>query len=189
MAPAQDESAPGPATGEGDAAIPDVPPPTAPVIPIDELPQPDENVLPTGLDPAGFSTTVPDEGIDWIAVAIVFGVLVLLLVSPAIVRKWRRAHPPADPARQMTMLWRRALGAVEATGCRVDPALTPLEQARAVSPRLPVAARPLKSLAEAATAATYATDEEVVTSATARPSASPDRAAGAARSSASPPTR
>jgi transglutaminase-like putative cysteine protease len=163
VAAAQDESAPGPATGDGgDAtATPDVPPPTAPVIPLDQIPQADENVQPTGLDPAGFSTTVPDHGINWIAVAIVFGVLGLALISPAVVRKWRRAHPPADPARQMTSLWSRALGAVEATGCRVDPTLTPLEQARAISPRLPVAARPLKSLAEVATAATYATDEEV----------------------------
>ena len=150
-----------PGDGGDAAAIPDVPPPTAPVIPLDQIPQANENVTPTGLDPSGFSTTVPDRGINWIAVAIVFGVLILLLLLPAVVRKWRRAHPPADPARQMTTLWRRALGAVEATGCRVDPTLTPLEQARAVSPRLPVAARPLKSLAEAATAATYATDEEV----------------------------
>ncbi len=163
VAAAQDESAPGPATGDGAdaAAIPDAPPPVAPTIPLDQIPQPDQNVAPTGLDPSGFSTTVPDSGVNWIAVAIVFGVLIVLLLAPAVVRKWRRAHPPADPARQMTTLWWRALGAVEATGCRVDPTLTPLEQARAVSPRLPVAARPLKSLAEAATAATYATDEEV----------------------------
>ena len=163
VAAAQDESAAGPDTGDGGdaAAIPDVPPPTAPVIPLDQIPQANENLTPTGLDPSGFTTTVPDRGINWIAVAIVFGVLILLLLLPAVVRKWRRAHPSADPARQMTTLWWRALGAVEATGCRVDPTLTPLEQARAVSPRLPVAARPLKALAEAATAATYATDEEV----------------------------
>src|SRR4051812_37287877 len=80
---------------------------------------------------------------------------------PAVVRRWRRAHPPADVSRQMSTLWRRALGAVEATGCRIDSSLTPLEQARAVSPRLPVAARPLRSLAEVATAATYGTAEEV----------------------------
>jgi transglutaminase-like putative cysteine protease len=163
VAPAQDDSAPGVDTSEGGdaAAVPDVPPPTAPVIPLDQIPQADTSTGQTGLDPSGFSTTVPDRGINWIAVAIVFGVLILLLLLPAVVRKWRRAHPPADPARQMTTLWWRALGAVEATGCRVDPTLTPLEQARAVSPRLPVAARPLKSLAEAATAATYATDDEV----------------------------
>ena len=62
---------------------------------------------------------------------------------------------------QIAVLWRRALGAVEATGCRIDPTLTPIEQARAISPRLPVAARPLKSLAEVATAATYATADEI----------------------------
>ena len=46
-------------------------------------------------------------------------------------------------------------------GFRLDPTLTPLEQARAAAPRLPVAARPLKSLAEVATAATYAPPDEV----------------------------
>ena len=102
VAPAQDESAPGTPTGDGGeaAAAPDVPPPTAPVIPLDQLPQLDENVQPTGLDPAAFSTTVPDHGVNWIAVAITFGVLGLLLLLPAVVRKWRRAHPPPTrPAR------------------------------------------------------------------------------------------
>ena len=76
-------------------------------------------------------------------------------------RRWRRRHPSADVARQIGDLWKRALGAVAATGYRVDPALTPLEQAQAVAPRLPVAARPLKSLAAVATAATFAPPDEV----------------------------
>ena len=66
---------------------------------------------------------------------------------PAMVRWWRRRHPHADVARQMVDLWQRALGAVAATGFHPDPSLTPLEQARAAAPRLPVAARPLRSLA------------------------------------------
>jgi transglutaminase-like putative cysteine protease len=163
IAPAQDESAPGPATdGNGAGAGGDVPPVTLPAIPLEQLPQPDANQLQKdGLDAAGFTTHVPDTGANWLAIGIVLLLIVLALLMPAIVRKWRRAHPPADVPRQMATLWRRALGAIEATGCRIDPSLTPLEQARAVSPRLPVASRPLKSLAEAATAATYATPEVV----------------------------
>ena len=100
------------------------------------------------------------------------------------------APPPrADVARQISDLWNRALGAVEATGLRVDPALTPLEQARAVAPRLPVAARPLKSLAAVATAATFAPPDEVAELVAPQTPASRARAGGAARSSASPPTR
>ena len=57
-----------------------------------------------------------------------------LLALPELVRRWRRRHPSADVARQIGDLWERALGAVEATGFRVDPTLTPLEQARAVGP-------------------------------------------------------
>ena len=80
---------------------------------------------------------------------------------PAVVRWWRRRHPNADVARQMVDLWQRALGAVAATGFHADPSLTPLEQARAAAPRLPVAARPLRSLAAVATAAAYAPPGEV----------------------------
>jgi transglutaminase-like putative cysteine protease len=163
VAPAQDETAPGPGTdsAEGDGgALPPIPavtitPQTNPIT------DPDINPVQRGLDPAAFTATVPDPGPNWITIAIVFGIIGLAVGLPAIVRRWRRAHPSTDVSRQMSTLWRRALGAVEATGCRLDPSLTPLEQARAISPRLPVAARPLKSLAEVATAATYGTEEEV----------------------------
>ena len=53
-----------------------------------------------------------------------------LLALPELVRRWRRRHPSADVARQIGDLWERALGAIEATGFRVDPTLTPLEQAQ-----------------------------------------------------------
>jgi hypothetical protein len=61
----------------------------------------------------------------------------------------------------MADLWQRALGAVVATGFHADPSLTPLEQARAAAPRLPVAARPLRSLAVVATAAAYAPADQL----------------------------
>ena len=47
--------------------------------------------------------------------------LVALVVLPELVRRWRRHHPSADVAKQMGGLWRRALGALEATGCASIP--------------------------------------------------------------------
>ena len=103
----------------------------------------------------------PHPGRVWGLMGVLVALLAGGLALPAIVRRWRRHHPSADIARQVSDLWRRALGALEATGFRVDPSLTPNEQARAAAPRLPVAARPLKELAAVATAATYAPPDEV----------------------------
>jgi transglutaminase-like putative cysteine protease len=160
LLPAQDESAPGPATPGDAAAAPATsqPPVANPAQPIPDL----ESQIDPGsrADPLG-RTIVHPPGPPWGSISII-GLLVLGAVAlPEIVRRWRRHHPPADVARHIGDLWRRALGALEATGFRVDPSLTPNEQARAAAPRLPVAARPLKSLAAVATAATYATPDEV----------------------------
>src|SRR5262249_32756792 len=136
VAAAQDDTAPGPGTDDGadaGAALPPIPPVTlAPQQ--NPITDPDVGQVPQGLDASGFTTDVPDQGIQWIAVLVVVALLALGVLAPAIVRRWRRAHPPSDVSKQMSNLWRRALGAVEATGCRIDPTLTPLEQARAVSP-------------------------------------------------------
>jgi hypothetical protein len=107
------------------------------------------------------SGTVPNRGPPWSALLTVAGVLGAAAATPAIVRWWRRRRPTADVAGQMIQLWQRALGAVAATGFHADPSLTPLEQARAAAPRLPVAARPLRSLASVATAAAFARPGEV----------------------------
>ncbi len=160
VAAAQDETAPGPGTGDGTGELP---PLTLPPDFIPGDPLLDPSLLPAPSAPTGpvYSTRVGDRPVNWLAFALAALLIALVLAAPAIVRRWRRAHPSADVPRQIAALWRRALGAVEATGYRVDPTLTPLEQARAVSPRLPVAARPLRSLAEVATAATYATPDEI----------------------------
>ena len=162
LAPAQDETAPGPATEENGGGAGDTPPATLPpeLIPGDPLLDPSLLPAPGPTGPV-YSTKVLDRPVNWSAFGIALLVIVLAVAAPSIVRRWRRAHPSADATRQIAALWRRALGAVEATGCTIDPSLTPLEQARSISPRLPVAARPLKSLAEVATAATYATPDEI----------------------------
>ena len=89
-------------------------------------------------------------------------VVAIVLGAPALGRRLRRSHVPSDPASRIAELWARARRAVETTtGRRLDPTLTPLEQAREVSPTLPVAAEPLRALAEVATAATYAPPGEL----------------------------
>ena len=131
VAPAQDETAPGPGTdtAEGNGALP-VPPLVTITPPTNPITDPDVTGPEKGLDAGAFTAIVHDSGANWAAIGIAFGLVALGLGMPAIVRWWRRTHPSPDVSRQMTTLWRRALGAVEATGCRVDPSLTPLEQAQ-----------------------------------------------------------
>jgi transglutaminase-like putative cysteine protease len=165
VAPAQDDTVPPPGTGEGagdgGGAPQEVPVTVAPTVP----PSDDPELTPTpGQTPASVvdaTGVVADPSPPWTTLAVIFGVLAIGLALPGIVRWWRRRHPHADVGRQMADLWQRALGAVAATGFHADPTLTPLEQARAAAPRLPVAARPLRSLAVIATAAAYAPPGEL----------------------------
>jgi transglutaminase-like putative cysteine protease len=162
--PDQDDAVPPPAEpGEGDGGAPtvsEVPVSVSPTVPQSDLPLlPAEGQTPGAqLSAEG---TVPDSGPPWSALFTITGVLGAAAAAPAVVRWWRRRRPSADVAGQMIELWRRALGAVAATGFHPDPSLTPLEQARAAAPRLPVAARPLRSLASVATAAAFAPPGEV----------------------------
>ena len=161
VAAAQDETPRGAGNGEG-TGVGEAPPITTPIEGAPADPVIDPQLVPgEGVTTTKYSTEVPDRPPNWTAIGVVVALLALAALAPAIVRRWRRAHPSADVARQVATLWRRAMGAVVATGYRLDESLTPLEQARAVSPRLPVAARPLKSLAEIATTATYATSDEI----------------------------
>ncbi len=101
-------------------------------------------------------------GPPWGWIAAVVAVVAAGVAAPALARRLRRGHAAGDPAGRIAELWARARRAVEsATGTTFNPALTPLEQARAASPRLPVAAQPLRALAEVATAATYAPPGEL----------------------------
>jgi transglutaminase-like putative cysteine protease len=164
VAPAQDETTPAPVEpGEGDGGAPtvsEVPPTVVPTIPPSEVP-PEQIGDQTPEAQLAESGTVPNHGPPWSALLTVAGVLGAVAAAPALVRWWRRRRPSADVAGQMIQLWQRALGAVAATGFHADPSLTPLEQARAAAPRLPVAARPLRSLAAVATAAAFAPPGEV----------------------------
>ena len=189
----QDESVPppvAPGDGNGDsgtgAPVPDTVTPTVPPSdrPVD--PTAAEVAPPSVIDAPG---RVSHTGPPWLPLLIIAGVLGAALALPAVARWWRRRHPNADLAGQMVDLWQRALGAVAATGYHPNPTLTPLEQARAAAPRLPVAARPLRSLAAVATAATTRPPAKSSRSSGPATRANPARTVGAARWSAWPPTR
>lgn len=160
VAAAQDESVPTPGEGTDDAIV--APPPTAAptpaTVPPSEIPEAQRQAA-SGLTPISATLSTRPVGL-----VVVLGLLlagVVAVVTPEAVRRWRRRHPDPDPAVQLHHLWTRAMSAIEATGLRADPSLTPIEQARAASPRLPVAARPLKSLAEVTTQAVFSPATDV----------------------------
>jgi hypothetical protein len=156
----QDDAIPAATPGEGAEA------PAAPATTVSEevpspLPDPEDDVPAPAAPAPTVSRRFDGPGTRWGVVGLVLLIPAALLTLPALVRHWRRRRPAGDLARQVNDLWERALGAVAATGFHVDPTRTPLEQARAASPRLPVAARPLTSLAAVATTATYAPADEL----------------------------
>ena len=95
------------------------------------------------------SGTAADDGLalPWrwmLALAGVAGVLSL----PALARRWnRRATRSLEPAQRVTAAWFRAQHAAEQAGVAGSPAWTPREWAAATAAQLPVAARPMSSLA------------------------------------------
>lgn len=160
LAADQDDAAPLPDTG-GATPGPEVLPPVSIPGLGDDIPLEDPALTPNTPTGPTFTGDVPNRPTDWTTVLIVLAVLAAAGALPEVVRRWRRARMSDDMSREIGALWTRALGAVEAAGCRIHHSLTPLEQARAVAPRLPVAARPLKELAEVTTAATYAPPDDV----------------------------
>ncbi|MGH9270957.1 MAG: transglutaminaseTgpA domain-containing protein, partial [Ilumatobacteraceae bacterium] len=160
VAPAQDESVPQP--GEG-AAEEEVAPPPITAAPPATVPPSDIVVPEPVFEPVmpPINATVPSAPVALYVLIAAAVVALVVIGTPEAVRRWRRRHPDPDPSVQLHHLWSRAIGAVEATGYRPNPSLTPIEQARAASPRLPVAARPLKSLAELTTQAVFSTATDV----------------------------
>ncbi|WP_420450464.1 transglutaminaseTgpA domain-containing protein [Ilumatobacter sp.] len=117
------------------------------------VPGPLEPVLPPG------TSTEPVDGgvsIPWRAL-LALAALALAVASPALVRRARRRAISA-PAEQLAALWDRATGAIGEKGLGPTRALTPVETASATSRVFPIAARPMTSLAEVVTEASYAPD-------------------------------
>ena len=163
--PAQDTSGPSPAGGEGTGdPLPTTPStvvappttvvdgtPTTTLAPVtgDAVPE-----LPTGggtfggeLTDGSGSAPDRDDPVPWRTLLTLLAV-VGLLSMPALVRRWnRRATRSLDPEQRVNAAWNRARAAAEQAGVAGSPAMTPREWAAATASQLPVAARPMASLA------------------------------------------
>lgn len=97
-------------------------------------------------DPSG--AAADSGGVPWTPLAMI-AAIVALLSSPAVVRWWRRRSTRTlDSDEQVRSAWWRARTAAEQAGVDGVASMTPREWAAATGAVLPVAARPMASLAE-----------------------------------------
>ena len=88
---------------------------------------------------------------------IFFGALTVAGIAPVAIR-WarRRAHRGRSPIERVEAAWARACLAVERSGVRARTSMTAYEWATVTASELPVAARPMQSLAEVVDGVTFA---------------------------------
>jgi hypothetical protein len=169
VAPAQDDS--GPSTGGGRGGDPTVS--TLPPTPTTAVP-PQTSVAPGGAPPVTtnrrssgggplFEEDVPpvatsdtSSGVPWRVLTLIF-VLLVALIAPGLVRKLReRRGRSGDLAQRVERAWQRAVVAAQQAGVRGAPSMTVHEWAAVTASQLPVAARPMSSLAEVVDEITFA---------------------------------
>ena len=95
------------------------------------------------------SATPADDGVTvpW-KTLLLLAAVIGALAMPALARGWnRRSTRSLDPAQRVRAAWFRAQHAAEQAGVGGSPAWTAREWAKATADRLPVAARPMSSLA------------------------------------------
>ena len=130
--------------------------PTEPVDPSTELNIPDFEQTPIGdsSTPTPTPTSTDDGGASslWL---VVFAVLAAALAAPGVARMIRHRRRTRSVDDQLADAWRRATSAVAAVGVSVQPSDTPSEVAARTARQFPLVTRPLSSLAEAVTEATY----------------------------------
>jgi hypothetical protein len=137
----------------------DAPPPTTtPLAPTDEqleLDLPDEFADPSGTnDGAEPATASSDVSLPWpwlLGAALV----ALFVAAPALVRSLRPKVASPSVEHQLARAWERATDAARLAGVPLHSSDTPIEVARRTARHMPVIARPMASLADAVTAATY----------------------------------
>jgi transglutaminase-like putative cysteine protease len=158
LTPDQDLSAAADLTAD-EAAAP--PPTTVPLTPTQQQLEPDlpeEFADPTGTGSNPGPTADTDgTALPWpwmLGAALVAA----LAAAPALVRALRPrvASPSVD--HQLARSWERAVDAVRLAGVPLRSSDTPVEVARRTARHMPVIARPMASLADAVTAATYRAD-------------------------------
>ena len=154
IAPAQDETVPDAATAEpGAVTLPPTPttvfsPPTTIRPRTDRPGDPDAR---TPALPSGNATpTTPDEGgssLPWLLLVIPV-ILLLVVAFPVAARWWNRRSARQQGTQQRVQLaWQHACRAAARAGVDGTSAMTSREWAAATAHKLPVAARPMASLA------------------------------------------
>jgi transglutaminase-like putative cysteine protease len=163
--PPQQDTTPAEAPGDGVADAGTVPPPPTTVFrpPTTAAPRPDGQA-PAQPTPRPATTTsgTDDGGADpWMPITVV-ALGVLALAAPAIVRRLRarRARHRASRER-IVAAWERACRDVARAGVDARPSMTSREWADAAASQLPVAARPMASLAATLDLVEYARPESI----------------------------
>jgi len=155
VGPDQDTST-GSDAGDGDLPVPDEPavaeaetgPTTLPPIPEEAL----EPATPIPVEPV--EPTSNDSGRSWIPFA-VLAAAALAVAAPPIGRRIRR-RSWRSPSDQLANNWNRAVDALRLVDVPIVPSATPTETALVTVRTFPIVSRPMRSLAETITLATYA---------------------------------
>lgn len=137
---------------------------TTPFDPGDEIPR--DFVMPSlrdGIDGLGGTEASPGgggSGTRWLLTATV--ILAAVAVAPWATRRVMRfRHRHRGPREQITFAWARARDAARDAGVAGTPAMTPTEWSDATASVIPVAVRPMRSLAQIVDRVMYAPADEV----------------------------
>jgi len=155
ITPQQDTSA-----GVGDLENAELTPPTTlPSGPTGDQPGlniPDLSEFPSDTATSGTTTPGSDtgSGLPWVWLGVA-ALLVASLAAPGVIRFVRRRRRTHSIDQQVADAWQRATGAVSAVGVPMRPSDTPLEVAASTGRNFPLVNRPMESLANAVTEATY----------------------------------
>ncbi|HUV16937.1 MAG TPA: DUF3488 and transglutaminase-like domain-containing protein [Ilumatobacteraceae bacterium] len=154
LPPQQDTSA---RAEDIEAATGEAPSPSLPTDPFDRSPElnlPDFEGIPSAESPAPTPEPSTDDGASslWL---VVIGLLGAALVAPNAVRLVRRRRRTRSVEVQLADAWHRATSAVAAVGVPLRPSDTPSEVAARTARLFPLVTRPMTSLANAVTEATY----------------------------------
>ncbi len=166
LEPEQDETATVPAGGTGDPNIAPNPTPPSTVVPTPtSLPNNDqdgrprfEDLPPVGGETPGSSTGGPSNTskVPWL-VLFIGAIAIALAVAPwALVRIGARRRRSLGETERVQRAWENARASAQLAGVAGAPSMTATEWAHATANRLPVAARPMRSLADLVDRVTYA---------------------------------
>jgi transglutaminase-like putative cysteine protease len=153
LEPQQDTSA-----GIDDIEDPAMPAPTTlPAGPIDDQlgpVVPDFTDSPPDTPTPTAAASDDDTGRPWAWVVALF-MLVAAIAAPGSIRSMRRRRAAQSVDRQLADAWQRATSAVRSAGVPLRPSDTPSDIAASTARYFPLVTRPMRSLADVVTEATY----------------------------------